>query len=76
MLILIRTERVVKRSAVRRGPVPDDNPNFLLADNPGSQIPGLFDSTRADDEDIHQSSGARLPIGRGRDIGDADQSAE
>jgi len=31
-LILIRTERVVKRSAVRRGPVPDDNPNFLLAD--------------------------------------------
>ena len=33
MLILIRTERVVKRSAVQRGPVPDDNPNFLLADN-------------------------------------------
>jgi len=32
-LILIRTGRVVKRSAVRRGPVPDDNPNFLLADD-------------------------------------------
>jgi hypothetical protein len=30
MLILIRRERVVKRSAVRRG--PGDNANFLLAD--------------------------------------------
>src|SRR6267154_4404105 len=34
MLILIRTETVVKWWAVRWGPVPGDNPNFLLADNP------------------------------------------
>jgi len=36
MLILIRTERVVKRSAVRRG--PGDNPNFLLADDSAEQL--------------------------------------
>jgi hypothetical protein len=38
----------------------------------GSQIPVLFDGTRTDDKDIHQSSGAWLPVGRGRNIGNAD----
>ena len=37
MLILIRTERVVKGSAVR-GPVLHDNPNFLLADDSLSAV--------------------------------------
>jgi hypothetical protein len=27
--------------------------HFRLADNPGARSPGLFDGTRADDEDIH-----------------------
>jgi hypothetical protein len=38
MLILIRTERVVKGWAVRRGPVPGDNPSFLLADHPSKTL--------------------------------------
>ena len=52
-----------------------------LAPSPDSQtIPGfavdLFDGPRACDQNIHQSPGALLPVGTGRDIRHSDQSAK
>jgi len=39
-----------------------------------SQIPGLFDGTRTDDEDIYESFCALLPVRAGRHMGHADKS--
>lgn len=36
------------------------------------EIHALLDGARTDDEDIHQPSGAWLPVGRGRNIRNAD----
>jgi len=70
-------EMRLREYAAERAGATTFNRSFGTCDFPfGSQMPRLFDGTRAEDEDINQSSGAGLPIGRGGDVGDTDQGAK
>jgi len=47
--------------------------NLELPDHVRARFACLFGWSRTDDEDIHESSGALLPVRAGRDVGDADK---
>ena len=72
-------ENVICTYAVQGVPlVGSEAPRKLptLAFPVGANVKALFDWSRTRDEDIHQSSGALLPVRTGRHVRDADKCAE